>query len=102
MKLKKLIFVLVLSCLCSESYSETLSGPRLGVSYLSPKTIDFIEDKGLTVEPVITQFGWQFEKKFLTTTSGPEGITAIIPLFGGVEQGVFIPSLTWLTGLRLR
>ena len=55
----------------------------------------------MLLSSLITQFGWQFEKKFLSTNSGPEGITALIPLIGGVEQGLFIPNITWLTGLRM-
>jgi len=96
-----LLFVSVF-LLSNNSYSDTMSGPRLGITYLSPNMVDFAASKGAYVEPVITQFGWQFEKKFLTTTSGPEGVTALIPLVGGIEQSEFIPSLTWLIGLRLR
>lgn len=100
--MKKIYLTIILSVFSSFSYSETLSGPRLGLTYLSPKTVDFVASNGVEVAPVITQFGWQFEKKFLTTESGPEGVTALIPLIGGMEQGLFIPSLTWVTGLRLR
>jgi len=100
--LKKIFYVIALICFSSIGYAETMSGPRFGVTYLSPKTVDFIKDKDFDVKPFITQFGWHFERKFLTTNTGPEGVTALIPLIGGVEQGVVIPSLTWITGLRLR
>lgn len=79
-----------------------MSGPRFGVTLLSSETQKFASDQGINVAPVVTQFGWHFERKFLTTKYGPEGVTALIPLIGGMEQGLFIPSISWITGLRLR
>jgi hypothetical protein len=49
---------------------------------------------------LVTQFGWQFEKQFQTTDGGPSFVTEWVFLAGGVEQGVFLPSLSWLVGMR--
>ena len=78
-----------------------MSGPRAGVTFLSPGvrnqiSEDFSEDLG----PVISQFGWQFEKRFMSTEGGATAVTEWVLLFGGADQGVFVPSLTWLLGMR--
>lgn len=76
-----------------------LDGPRLGLSYLSGKFVDNID---LTDPPsVISQFGWQFERRFFATPEGVTGVTEVVVLVGGVEHNLILPSLTWLVGLRL-
>lgn len=79
-----------------------LSGPRFGVTYLTGDLVDrlseaFDEDD---VAPVITQFGWQFETRLFATDTGLSGVTELVPLVGGLEQGLFLPSLSFLVGLR--
>ena len=49
---------------------------------------------------MISQFGWQFEKRFMSTENGATAVTEWVVLFGGADQGVFIPSFTWLVGMR--
>jgi len=78
----------------------SLSGPRLGATFLSDGIVRKLDSNGVQVKPVVTQFGWQFEKQFLNTGSGPSAVTEWVLLFGGMEQGTFLPSLTWLVGLR--
>ena len=79
----------------------SLSGPRIGVTYLSKSVTDQIEKTfETTLEPVIIQFGWQFETQFFTTSKGVTGVSEWIPLIGGFEQDKFIPSLSWLIGMR--
>ena len=81
--------------------SIRLSGPRVGATFLSDGVVDKLsEDASVEVSPVITQFGWQFEKRFY---SGDNGLTAVsewVALVGGLDQGVFLPSISWLIGLR--
>lgn len=81
--------------------SVRLSGPRVGVTFLSDGVVDKLaDDTGVNVSPTVTQFGWQFEKRFY---SGENGLTAVsewVTLVGGLEQGVFLPSVSWLIGLR--
>ena len=79
----------------------SLSGPRIGMTYLSPGVVSQIkEDFDRDINPVISQFGWQFEKRFLSSDTGATAVTEWVVLLGGVDQGVVIPSLTWLVGMR--
>ena len=80
--------------------AENLSGPRIGMTYLSSETVSYANDKDIELSSVISQFGWQFERAFFTTNGGPQGITALIPLLGGADQGLLLPSLSWVTGMR--
>ncbi len=52
-----------------------LSGPRFGVTSLSEGVIEKLKtDRSLEVRPLISQFGWQFEKQFYSKSGG---ITAV-------------------------
>ena len=81
-----------------------LSGPRIGVTFLSDGVVRKLHDdlagdfEG--VGPVISQFGWQWEKRFYSGDSGVTAVTEWVFLLGGMEQGVVIPSLSWLVGTR--
>jgi hypothetical protein len=80
-----------------------LSGPRFGMTFLSDAVVKRLEnDNGITVGPVVTQFGWQFEKQFYGGQHGPTAVTEWVLLLGGLEQGVVLPSLNWLVGIRTR
>jgi hypothetical protein len=80
----------------------SLSGPRFGLTILPQGVIDKLQtEHGIDVGPNISQFGWQFEKQFYSKREG--GVTAItefVVLAGGMDQGVLLPSLSWLVGLR--
>ena len=81
----------------------SLSGPRVGFTVLSQSTIDTLKlERQITVTPLISQFGWQFEKQFYSTENGPTAVTEAVVLLGGLDQGVVIPSLSWLVGVRTR
>src|SRR5581483_10258721 len=54
----------------------------------------------IKVGTIITQFGWQWEKQFLAPGNGIEALSELVVLVGGLEQGVFLPSATWLVGVR--
>ena len=83
-----------------EEYGYTkLSGPRLGVTILTGEIAKKLKDDYDAV-PVITQFGWQFETRFFTLEDGTAGLVEGIVLVGGVEQGLFLPSLSGLIGVR--
>jgi hypothetical protein len=49
----------------------------------------------------ISQFGWHFERMFTTGRSQNGAVTELLFLAGGMDQGTFIPSLSWLIGFRL-
>ena len=76
-----------------------LMGPRLGGTYITPgETADQLAD--YDVSPFITQFGWQFETRFFTLPSGVAGLIEGVILIGGIEQNAFLPSGTFLVGVR--
>jgi hypothetical protein len=83
-----------------------MGGPRFGMSYSSGPGFDDLvkqvhESKpDATVNPMMTQFGWQMEYRMFRTDKGVTALTELIPLVGGLDQGLALPSLTWLVGLR--
>ncbi len=78
---------------------KNFSGPRVGVTYIAPgTTADYLSSNGKN--PFITQFGWQFETRLFTIEDGTSGLVEFIPMIGGVEQALFLPSASFLLGLR--
>ena len=78
-----------------------MTGPRFGVTMLNQASVDtLLEKKNISVHPMISQFGWQFEHRLYTNGDGVTMLTEWIPLLSGLDQGVALPSLNWLTGLR--
>ncbi|WP_303309959.1 hypothetical protein [Hymenobacter sp. BT730] len=76
-----------------------LSGPRLGFTILSGAVVDKAKDQ-FSLNPFITQFGWQFETRIFRLPNGTSGLFEFVPLIGGLEQGKFIPSVNGLIGIR--
>lgn len=83
-----------------------LSGPRVGMTYfpnirdISGQFQETFGDSSFVPNPFLSQFGWQFEWKYFETRGGSAGLFEVIPLIGGLDQGVFIPSMNMLTGYR--
>jgi hypothetical protein len=78
-----------------------LAGPRLGMTFLSPGVRARLRDGfSKDVGPVISQFGWQKERRFLSSPNGFTGVTEFVLLVGGVDQGVLLPSFNWMVGAR--
>jgi hypothetical protein len=77
-----------------------LSGPRFGMTFLSPGTVQALEERDIAVGSIVSQFGWQFEKRLYTSTDGVSALMEWVPLLSGLEQGVALPSLNWLVGIR--
>jgi hypothetical protein len=77
-----------------------MTGPRFGLTLLNQNSLALLEEKGISVQPMVSQFGWQFEHRFYSSDDGVTMLTEWIPLLSGLEQGVALPSLNWLTGLR--
>lgn len=80
-----------------------LSGPRLGATLFTgerARTLKLSEnDGGLDVAPVMFQFGYQFETSYLNQ-GGLQALFEFIPIITGLDQGQFIPSCSFLHGLR--
>ncbi|HEY7475754.1 MAG TPA: hypothetical protein VH679_12130 [Vicinamibacterales bacterium] len=77
-----------------------LSGPRFGMTLLSPGTVEALADRQINVGQVVSQFGWQFERRLYTNSDGVTALMEWVPLLSGLEQGVALPSLNWLVGVR--
>ena len=104
------------AALASPAWSQTrvppadqpvkLSGPRVGVTFLSDgivrKLREDVDNDFKGVGSLVTQFGWQFEKRFSSSDNRITPVTEWVLLLGGLEQGVVIPSVTWLVGLRAK
>ena len=78
---------------------QKLSGPRFGFTVFTGEVADLRDEAGL--EPIMSQFGWQFETQLVSLTSGNQALMEWIFLVGGVEQSEFNASLGWLAGYRL-
>jgi hypothetical protein len=79
-----------------------LSGPRIGVTSLSQGVVDALAERDINVRPLISQFGWQFERQFYSKNGGLTAVNEWVVLVGGLEQDVVLPSLSWIVGLRTR
>lgn len=81
----------------------SLAGPRFGFTFLNDDLVQKLaDDKDITVKNTVSQFGWQFERQFYSKEDGPTVLNEWVLLVGGLDQGVVMPSLTWLVGLRTR
>jgi hypothetical protein len=75
-------------------------GPRVGVTYVGPGRTRTSLSENWEASPVLSQFGWAFESRLFTTKQGASGLINFIPLIAGVEQGLFLPSITGTVGIR--
>ena len=77
------------------------SGPRFGFTFLGGSITDSLRSThNIDVATVITQFGWQFERQFASLEGGPVALNEWVFLVGGLDQNAFLPSLSWLVGVR--
>ena len=96
--MKKLVTILIGSIFCFsgvvKAETTTLSGPRLGVTTITPGSITEAIDT-----ETITQYGWQLETQ-ISDGANFDGLVEWVVLAGGMEQGLFLPSVSSLLGLR--
>ena len=111
--MKKLLLTLILGILVivSNAQIKHFNGPRIGVTLLTPgwsadiinEGFDYDEgpnyESGSSGSAFVTQYGWQLESRF---ADGEKvvGIVEWIALIGGMEKGLFLPSVSSLVGLR--
>jgi hypothetical protein len=80
-----------------------LDGPRMGFTVLTGEYSSIvqkpIEEGGFDAFPAMFQFGYQFEARYLNE-GNIQALFEFIPLITGLDQGLFIPSLSILHGLR--
>jgi hypothetical protein len=103
-----LVFVVFAAPLYAQSGTQApppvrtlnLSGPRVGMTFLSDGVVRKLHEDNIDVSQNISQFGWQFERQFYSKQSGVTALNEWVFLVGGLDQSVAIPSLSWLVGLR--
>lgn len=78
---------------------QHLSGPRFGFTTFTGDVARY--RNALGKEPIISQFGWQFETQVVSTTTGNQALMEWVALAGGVEQDELTLSLSWLAGYRM-
>lgn len=77
-----------------------LAGPRVGFTYITPGPLSDSLNSRFGLNPIFTQFGWQFEKSYFDLNNGTAGLIEFVGLIGGLEQNKFIPSGSLLIGIR--
>lgn len=79
------------------------SGVRMGVVHILGDNGDILKKPtgqgGYDASATLFQFGYQFETQYLNQ-GRVQGLFEFIPTITGLEQGLFLPSLTVLHGLR--
>jgi hypothetical protein len=88
---------------------EFTFGPRVGVSYVMANAQDFNEevqeifpDASREYIPVFTQFGLNLEQRIRLGNTNSHFAFQEVLLLGGIDQGIFLPSLSMLVGFRSR
>lgn len=80
-----------------------LNGPRMGMTIFSGDVAKLYEAPeeygGFNVNPIMFQFGYQFEVKYLNSGDF-QALFEFLPIITGIDQGIFIPSFSFLNGLR--
>jgi hypothetical protein len=83
-----------------------MGGPRVGMTYVSgdgyEKLRKSVRDSkpGADVDPYMTHFGWQLEYRIFKTDKGLTALTEVIPVVMAMDQGLALPSVNWLIGVR--
>jgi hypothetical protein len=78
-------------------------GPRMGATMFTGETARILKSSankgGFEAEPLMFQFGYQFEKQYLNEGNF-QALFEFIPMVTGLDQGLFIPSITIMNGMR--
>ena len=109
------IILLSLSILSVEAQIEKLTGPKVGITMVQSGALASIlrKDVGMFTDEVrqewtgstgkygavMSQYGWQWETRF-SDGGNVTGIVEWITLVGGMEKGMFLPSVSSMVGLR--
>lgn len=81
----------------------SLSGPRMGFGFVMGVDGSVLTAKeevgGFDAWPAMAQFGYQFEVSYLNQ-GNVQALFEFVPTITGLEQGLFIPSVSILHGIR--
>lgn len=84
-----------------ELKQKNMGGPRLGLTFIHGDGELVKTLKRNKMDRLLSQFGWHFEYQVSPENIlGPSFVVQFVPLFGGVEYGKIIPSLTTAFGIR--
>ncbi|MCJ7695896.1 MAG: penicillin-binding protein activator LpoB, partial [Anaerolineaceae bacterium] len=87
----------------SKYISHRLSGPRMGVAFLTGDLALSIEtpidEGGYDGYPLFSQFGYQQEIQYLSAGNF-NALVEFLVMVSGMEQQLFIPSLIFMNGFR--
>ncbi len=80
-----------------------LSGPRLGATYFTGDAADYMAkplyEGGYDAIPVMFMFGYQFEVQYVNSGRF-QALFEFIPTITGLDQGIVMPNISILNGLR--
>ena len=116
MKKTILTLVIALGILSTNAQVQKLAGPRVGMTMVQSgllanilkKDVSFFSDEnreswdGTSLGEygaVTSQYGWQWESRF-ADGENVTGIVEWIALVGGMEKGMFLPSVSSMVGVR--
>ena len=110
-----IIVFLSVFTICSQAQIQRFAGPKIGVTLVQAGSLASIlrEDVGMFTDEVrnewtgstgkygsfMTQYGWQWESRF-SDGGNITGIVEWVALVGGMEKGMFLPSISSMVGLR--
>lgn len=80
---------------------RNMSGPRFGVTYIAGDTELSRELERQDIGPVVSQFGWHFERQIIPDGGGPQFVIQFVPMIAAVEYGRFVPGGTLAMGIRM-
>lgn len=87
----------------TDVYKIDNTGPRIGYSLFSGELNEFATREsrqgGLDIFPGATMIGYQFEKQYIGTENF-SALGEILLTVSGLEQGIAIPSITLMHGIR--
>ena len=84
-----------------EFTERDMSGPRIGFMVATSDGDLSRKLRENNMGRLVSLFGWHFEHRITPVGGGPQFLTEWVPLFGGVEYGKFLPSMTIALGMRL-
>jgi hypothetical protein len=115
--MKRIIITVLLSVsiLSVDAQVDKLAGPRVGVTMVQAGSLASILRKDVPLfsddireewtgstgkyGAVMSQYGWQWESRF-ADGGNVTGIVEWIALVGGMEKGMFLPSVSSMVGVR--
>jgi hypothetical protein len=115
--MKRIITTVLLSVsiLSVDAQVDKLAGPRVGVTMVQAGSLASILRKDVSLfsddireewtgstgkyGAVMSQYGWQWESRFLDG-GDVVGLVEWIALVGGMEKGMFLPSVSSMVGVR--